>query len=454
VTFQRIKPYGWQVNEKITSPQITQLDINVSNALDKTGDNMSTGGGVTGTIAWLSGSEIVFDVGSEFHENGSMNIESGGSLFIQGGATLDVKASSTFTVYSTLELEGGALLQFDSGAQGLIESGGQLNIAGGGSIFGEASSTIESAGRVWLISGSATTLYAGASAEFQSGSTTNFDAGSVLNFAGTSVYSNGAVLQLGTSAASNSAVINLDGGSSINVASSVYGASSINFTGSAYALFSNISALGIGDGTNTATLFVNPSSNATFQAGSQVVINNTTASNFQVSNFPKFTTAVSGYQIQQLSIRDGFAATSESGWSIYDVDGNVVGINEQIADGGSLWMNILQTHNGATLNSINVNYEVGVSHTASSGGNRVNIALYTLDNEGNLDQVGSNVFATTTSYTAGTNYVVSILPNIVINNQEYEYILYIRDEVTSSQSMNNNFQMITSDYTIYSTQWA
>ena len=70
MTFSRIKPVGWQVNEKLTSPQMTQLDIDHANAVDKTGETAGLGGGVTGEIEWLSGSSIVIDTGAIINMNG------------------------------------------------------------------------------------------------------------------------------------------------------------------------------------------------------------------------------------------------------------------------------------------------------------------------------------------------------------------------------------------------
>ena len=62
MTFSRIKTHGWQVNEKVTSPQLNQLDLDHSNAVDKTGDNAGTGGPAflwqNGALRWHDGRAV------------------------------------------------------------------------------------------------------------------------------------------------------------------------------------------------------------------------------------------------------------------------------------------------------------------------------------------------------------------------------------------------------------
>ena len=41
-----VKPLGWAKNEKVTSPQLNLLQQEVANSIDKTGDNVSDGGGI------------------------------------------------------------------------------------------------------------------------------------------------------------------------------------------------------------------------------------------------------------------------------------------------------------------------------------------------------------------------------------------------------------------------
>ena len=39
MSFTRVKPLGWAINEKLTSAQQNQLDIDHANAVDKNGDD-------------------------------------------------------------------------------------------------------------------------------------------------------------------------------------------------------------------------------------------------------------------------------------------------------------------------------------------------------------------------------------------------------------------------------
>lgn len=77
MTFSRIKNTGWVVNEKVTSPQLNQLDLDHFNSLDKTGDNLTNAGGITGRVDVVTG---------------------GGELDIQTGGVFHVKSGSTFTI--------------------------------------------------------------------------------------------------------------------------------------------------------------------------------------------------------------------------------------------------------------------------------------------------------------------------------------------------------------------
>jgi len=82
MSFSRVKPGGWALNEKLTSGQINQLDINVSNAVDKTGDT------VPGIITLDSGARI--DVGN----GASVRLLLGAEIACLSGSQITVAAGS------------------------------------------------------------------------------------------------------------------------------------------------------------------------------------------------------------------------------------------------------------------------------------------------------------------------------------------------------------------------
>jgi gp9/10-like protein len=82
MVFGRVKPNNWQINEKLTSSQMNQIDTNVSSSIDKTGETSAGGGGVTGEIDFKSGSELIFQSGSV------VSTASGSGFTFQSGSSL------------------------------------------------------------------------------------------------------------------------------------------------------------------------------------------------------------------------------------------------------------------------------------------------------------------------------------------------------------------------------
>lgn len=83
MSFTKVKPGGWGVNEILTSAQQTQLDADHALALDKTGD--TTTGDIhagTGTALWIDG-------------GGSLKISSGSSVLVNSGATVSAVLGGT-----------------------------------------------------------------------------------------------------------------------------------------------------------------------------------------------------------------------------------------------------------------------------------------------------------------------------------------------------------------------
>lgn len=97
MTFSRIRPLGWGFGNKLSSAEENQMDINLSKAVDKTGDT------ITGTETLASGSKIVMKSGSEFK----------------------AEFGATTNFYGYTYLKSGARLSFDPG--GLIEGTPTLN---------------------------------------------------------------------------------------------------------------------------------------------------------------------------------------------------------------------------------------------------------------------------------------------------------------------------------------
>jgi len=93
MTFARVKPDSWAVNEELSSAQINQLDVDHALAIDKTGDEF------TGDIAAISGARMLFDAGTfcNILNGGILEVQSGGIVRVTGGGFLTLQASSTFT---------------------------------------------------------------------------------------------------------------------------------------------------------------------------------------------------------------------------------------------------------------------------------------------------------------------------------------------------------------------
>lgn len=122
MTFQRVKSSDWTVNSLLTSTQISNMDKQLVKAIDKTGETLSGGGGVSGTIEWLSGSALTLRSGS------TTTFQSGSSLVIATGSTLQ----STLTVSGagSFVMQSGATCNLQSGAAINAVSGSTVNISG------------------------------------------------------------------------------------------------------------------------------------------------------------------------------------------------------------------------------------------------------------------------------------------------------------------------------------
>lgn len=106
MTFSRIRPLGWGFGNKLSSAEENQMDINLSKAVDKTGDT------ITGTETFASGAKIVMANGSQ------QNLQSGSNVVMDPGSTF----SGTGAVSGTLTASG-AGAKFKTSTGGRIELG-------------------------------------------------------------------------------------------------------------------------------------------------------------------------------------------------------------------------------------------------------------------------------------------------------------------------------------------
>ena len=130
MSFSRVKPGGWAANEKLSSAQQNQLDIDHANAVDKTGDS------ITGEVGFLGGSSAVMASGSMLKlANGSVfEGQSGSTSVFRSGSFLTVNVGCTLVVASTMTISG------------LLQSTGNASFAGSTfTIGGSTSVTINGA---------------------------------------------------------------------------------------------------------------------------------------------------------------------------------------------------------------------------------------------------------------------------------------------------------------------
>jgi len=127
MSFSRVKPDGWAVNEKLTSAQQNQLDIDHAKAVDKTGDT------ITGNVHIGNGARITVD--------------SGGKIVNASGGIVELQSGSN-TNYLT-----GATATWNNGAFLTVTGGGQLTVTDSALTIGGTS--------VFTVGGSVTTTFNG-----------------------------------------------------------------------------------------------------------------------------------------------------------------------------------------------------------------------------------------------------------------------------------------------------
>lgn len=189
MSFSRVKPDGWAANEKLTSAQQNQLDIDHAKAVDKTGDT------ITGNVHVGNAARITVDSG------GQIRVDSGGAYNAQSGSNMNFLngASSTFNVGSTLAMLGsmaffdGSLYMnsgssFDVGC--LAQFSGNVEFNGSGSL-GSILVKVQSGADVRVKTGSRVYFENGSSAYFDTNANIDMLADIAFGTGHTSSYPNG-----------------------------------------------------------------------------------------------------------------------------------------------------------------------------------------------------------------------------------------------------------------------
>lgn len=158
MVFSRVKANGWATNQKLTSAQANQLDIDHANALDKTGDNSAGGGGISGLVEVLNGGEIDYN--------------SGATLKVKSGATVNCQAGCTTTLAGTNTISGATTITGTTtlSANMTCTTGKTVTINSGATFTCASGSTTNLNGAVAVASTAAITLSSGCSTTFNSGS--------------------------------------------------------------------------------------------------------------------------------------------------------------------------------------------------------------------------------------------------------------------------------------------
>jgi hypothetical protein len=159
MTFPLIKPYGWQTNEKLLSTQLNTMQTNMSNALDKTGDNAGNGGGISGEIDVLAGGSIDF---------------------------IGVAPGNVIGDFALLNMDGYSAITFASNSGALFESGSGLTLAYGSNTFMSGFFEVNKngsnpGGELRFVTGSFLTLDQGSLANVNIGAQINLNSGSLLD---------------------------------------------------------------------------------------------------------------------------------------------------------------------------------------------------------------------------------------------------------------------------------
>jgi hypothetical protein len=207
MTFSRVKGQGWATNEKVKSPQLNQLDLDHSRALDKTGDTVAGGGGILGAIDLASGASLTTKSGSTVTQASGSTWTLDGYCNVFGGVTFNPLSNILnygivgFQSGSDLSMNSGSLIQVQSGATLQLVSGCTLTAAlgsgsslalGNGSSLSTTGSATTSIGGTLAVSGLSTIsngmTFSGAALTLNSSSSLTASSGCVTTLTGQTFY--------------------------------------------------------------------------------------------------------------------------------------------------------------------------------------------------------------------------------------------------------------------------
>lgn len=138
MTFTKLFSGVFAYEGYIPSQVMNNLNNFFPNSVDKTGETVGTGGGITGEIDWksgssaqfLSGSQLSVNAGATFAMGGTGNILSSGSVEWNSNSTFQLDRNSRATIATTLAfLDGYSIAQFDSGASIQMLTGSNISLA-------------------------------------------------------------------------------------------------------------------------------------------------------------------------------------------------------------------------------------------------------------------------------------------------------------------------------------
>lgn len=230
MSFSRVKPDNWAVNEKLTSAQQNQLDIDHAKAVDKTGDT------ITGNVHIGSGAFLTVDSGGQVKvvSGGQIRVESGGAYNAQSGSNTNFLSGSaaTFNAGATLAMSGtmaffsgdlsfdasssfaaacvsqfagnvefngsgvlgSMLVKVQTGADVRVKTGSRIYIENGGTAYFDTSATVEMLADIAFGTGH-TSSYPNGSQIFFQGASTHTLTSTVTHASGSSeTYASGASL--------------------------------------------------------------------------------------------------------------------------------------------------------------------------------------------------------------------------------------------------------------------
>lgn len=209
MSFTRVKPLGWAINEKLTSAQQNQLDIDHVLAVDKTGDEIlgnievQPGGriafGSTAVCAMTNGSIL------EVQNGAILRVTASGFLTVQAGSTTTFAGSTTFSgttavTAGTLTISAGVSTTINSqiSVNGLAFFSQPLTcfnnlIMDGDSVPGNIKLRMKDASYLDVENFSKLRLLSGSALDAQSGSTIDLSGTTNHKNGGNEVYQSGSV---------------------------------------------------------------------------------------------------------------------------------------------------------------------------------------------------------------------------------------------------------------------